>query len=134
MRDGARDKLISTGYEPAIIAIDSVREEEEVTVGSGGGVVLWAETSGGCLIGGTAVSSKGNVPADVGRTAAAELISNLEHGGCVDEYLQVHISCFRRCPVVYTHVRWLQDQIIILMALAEGKSTVRTGPMTLHTK
>jgi len=28
----------------------------------------------------------------------------------------------------------LQDQIIIFMALAEGKSTVRTGPLTLHTK
>jgi len=66
------------------------------------------------LIGGSAVSSKGKEAADVGGTAAAELIRNLEHGGCVDEFLQ--------------------DQIIIFMALAEGKSTVRTGPLTLHTK
>jgi RNA 3'-terminal phosphate cyclase (ATP) len=28
----------------------------------------------------------------------------------------------------------LQDQIIIFMALAEGQSIVRTGPLTLHTK
>lgn len=89
MRDGARDKLISAGYEPGIINIDSMREKDELTIGSGGGVILWAETSGGCLIGGTAVSSKGKDPADIGRTASEELIRNLAHGGCVDEYLQV---------------------------------------------
>jgi len=66
-----------------------MREMDGVTVGSGGGVVLWAETSSGCLIGGTAVSSKGTDPADIGRIASEELIRNLEHGGCVDEYLQV---------------------------------------------
>jgi len=89
MREGARDRLISAGYEPGIINIDSMRESDELTVGSGGGVVLWAETSGGCLIGGTAVSSKGTDPANIGKTASEELIRNLEHGGCVDEYLQV---------------------------------------------
>jgi RNA 3'-terminal phosphate cyclase (ATP) len=89
MREGARNRLISAGYEPGIINIDSMREMDELTVGSGGGVVLWAETSGGCLIGGTAVSSKGTDPADIGKTASEELIRNLEHGGCVDEYLQV---------------------------------------------
>jgi len=114
MRDGARAKLISAGYEPAIIRIDSTKEKDGLIVGSGGGVVLWAETSGGCLIGGTAVSSKGQAPEDVGSSAAEELIRNLEHEGCVDEYLQ--------------------DQIIIFLALAEGKSTVRTGPLTLHTR
>lgn len=95
MRDGARDKLLSAGYEPASIEIDAVRERDDVTVGSGGGVILWAETSGGCLIGGTAVSSKGKPPADVGGMAATELIRNLEHGGCVDEYLQVHNATLR---------------------------------------
>jgi len=96
IRDGARDKLIFAGYEPAIIEISSVREKDEVTIGSGGGVVLWAETSGGCLIGGTAVSSKGKDPAQIGGMAAAELIKNLELGGCVDEYLQVRTSSRER--------------------------------------
>lgn len=27
-----------------------------------------------------------------------------------------------------------QDQIIIFLALAKGKSTIATGPLTLHTK
>ena len=98
MRDGARDKLISAGYDPAIIQIDSIKERDDLTVGSGGGVVLWAETSRGCLIGGTAVSSKGKDPAvDVGAASAEELVRNLEHGGCVDEYLQVGL--FRLEPI-----------------------------------
>ena len=28
----------------------------------------------------------------------------------------------------------LQDQLVILMALAKGRSAVRTGPVTLHTQ
>ena len=50
----------------------------------------------------------------VGKEAAEELIMALESGGCVDE--------------------WLQDQIVIFMALSKGESVVRTGPLTLHTK
>lgn len=55
----------------------------------------------------------------VGREAAEELISALEPrvgGGisCTDE--------------------WLQDQVVLFMALAEGESVVRTGELTLHTK
>lgn len=50
----------------------------------------------------------------VGREAAEELLKALDGSGCVDE--------------------WLQDQIIIFMALAEGESVVRTGEVTLHTK
>lgn len=89
MRDGARDRLIVAGYNPEIIEIDSVREKDEVAVASGGGIIIWAETSEGCRIAGTAVSSKGKDATDVGKEAAEELIQNLEHGGCVDEYLQV---------------------------------------------
>ena len=29
--------------------------------------------------------------------------------------------------------RYLQDQLIIYMALAKGKSRIKTGPLTLHT-
>lgn len=30
-------------------------------------------------------------------------------------------------------IRYLQDQLIIFMALAEGKSKILTGPISLHT-
>ena len=43
-----------------------------------------------------------------------ELASTLQDGGCVDE--------------------WLQDQLILFMALADGTSELLTGSLTLHTK
>jgi len=83
--------------------------------GSGSGIVLWAETDTGCILGGSGLGSKGTDAATVGRDAADELIKAIEGGGCVDEYLQ--------------------DQIIIFLALAKGRSTVKTGlPLTLHTQ
>ncbi|KAL6309165.1 RNA 3'-terminal phosphate cyclase [Sparassis latifolia] len=114
MRDAAVQTLVSSGVDPGVIDISSVREKRSESVGSGSGIVLWAETSGGCVLGGSAVGQKRRDPATVGREAAEELVRNLEHGGCVDEHMQ--------------------DQMIIFLALARGRSTVRTGPLTLHTR
>ncbi|KAH7927727.1 RNA 3'-terminal phosphate cyclase, partial [Leucogyrophana mollusca] len=114
MRAAARAKLISCGLSAEMIAIDAFREKPGDACGSGGGIVLWAETENGCILGGTSVSSKGKDPQEVGEEAAAELLANLQHGQCVDEYLQ--------------------DQIIMFLALAKGKSTVKAGPLTDHTK
>ncbi|KZO98161.1 RNA 3'-terminal phosphate cyclase [Calocera viscosa TUFC12733] len=84
------------------------------SLGSGMGIVLVATTDTGCVIAGTALGVKGKAPKEVGEEAANELARNLREGGCVDEYMQ--------------------DQMIIFLALAEGRSTVRTGPLTLHTR
>ena len=55
------------------------------------------------------------VPAEeVARSAVKELEDGLNNNCCVDEHLQ--------------------DQVVVLMALAEGKSSFKTGPITLHTK
>ncbi|KAI0371778.1 RNA 3'-terminal phosphate cyclase [Pilatotrama ljubarskyi] len=114
MRTAAVKVLAESGIEVKRITIEAVREKPSDAVGSGSGIVLWAETEGGCVIAGSALGRKGTDPARVGREAARELASNLAHGGCVDEYMQ--------------------DQMIIFLALAEGKSTVKTGPLTLHTR
>ncbi|KAG6861873.1 hypothetical protein C0995_010579 [Termitomyces sp. Mi166 len=92
------------------------RERNEDTKGAGSGIVLWAELEGGGIIGGSAVGSKGIEPCKVGEEAAQELLRGLHADGCVDE--------------------WLQDQIIIFMALADGKSEIRCGRggLALHTK
>ncbi|KAF0363037.1 RNA 3-terminal phosphate cyclase [Gigaspora margarita] len=87
---------------------------EKITFGKGHDILLWAETSSGCIISGSAVSNRGQSPVDVGKIAAEVLLRNIKHGGCVDEYLQ--------------------DQLIIFMAIAEGKSRIITGPITLHTR
>ncbi|KAH8102873.1 RNA 3'-terminal phosphate cyclase [Cristinia sonorae] len=116
MRKAARRALIASalGITEDIIEIEAIREEPRDAVGSGSGIVLWAETDEGCRIGGSCIGLKGKDTMDVGEEAAQELIRNLAHGACVDEYLQ--------------------DQIIVFMALASGESTVRTGPLTLHTQ
>ncbi|TDL27211.1 RNA 3'-terminal phosphate cyclase [Rickenella mellea] len=81
---------------------------------AGAGIVLWAETQNGCVLGGSALLDRKDRPEKVGEAAAQELVRNLRHGGCVDEHLQ--------------------DQIIIFLALAKGRSNVLSGPLTLHTR
>ena len=50
----------------------------------------------------------------MGEAAAADLLSQLSHGGAVDEH-----CC---------------DQLIAFMALAAGRSQVLAGPLSLHTQ
>lgn len=87
--EGARAQLVAGGLDDRDIDITAVREANENVIGAGAGIVLWATTNGGCVIGGSAVSQKGLEPSEVGEQAAKELLRNLAHGGCVDEYLQV---------------------------------------------
>uniref|UniRef100_A0A8H7Y272 RNA 3'-terminal-phosphate cyclase (ATP) n=1 Tax=Psilocybe cubensis TaxID=181762 RepID=A0A8H7Y272_PSICU len=86
------------------VSIQACREPNSLTKGAGSGIVLWAELEGGGIIGGDAVGTKNLPPEQVGRLAAESLIKGLQDGGCVDE--------------------WLQDQIIIFMALADGKTAI----------
>jgi RNA 3'-terminal phosphate cyclase (ATP) len=73
------------------IDIEEVKENNDVAVGSGSGVFLWAETEDGCIYGGTSIGQKGRDTAKVGKEAAHELMKGLLAGGCVDEYLQVSL-------------------------------------------
>ncbi|CDO69035.1 hypothetical protein BN946_scf184834.g42 [Trametes cinnabarina] len=114
MRSAAKELLVESGLDSDIIKIDALRERPSDAVGSGSGIVLWAEMEDGCLMAGSALGRKGTESSKVGRDAARELTANLAHGGCVDEYMQ--------------------DQMIIFLALARGKSRVKTGPITLHTR
>ena len=91
MRTAAEDALANAGINPKRVKIESVREKPSEAVGSGSGIVLWAETEDGCIIGGSALGRKGVDAARVGRDAAQELAANLDHGGCVDEYMQVSV-------------------------------------------
>ncbi len=82
--------------------------------GNSCGVLVVAETETGCLLSGSARVER-NVPfQEVGVRAAEELAAALHHGGCVDEYLQ--------------------DQLVIFAALAEGTSRILAGPLSLHTE
>ncbi|XP_071484413.1 RNA 3'-terminal phosphate cyclase-like [Diadema antillarum] len=106
--------LIKKAYPGTSVNIETVQESAGAAVGNGSGIMLVAETTTGCRIAGSSLGKRGKQAEDVGREAAEELLKNLKHGGCVDEYLQ--------------------DQLIIFMALAKGQSRVKTGPVTLHTE
>ncbi|XP_029943106.1 RNA 3'-terminal phosphate cyclase [Salarias fasciatus] len=88
--------------------------ESQSAFGNGSGILLVAETTGGCLLASSALGKRGVSPEQVGVAAAEALLGNLRHGGCVDDFLQ--------------------DQLVIFMALASGRSRIRTGPPTLHTR
>ena len=77
---------------------------------------LTATTSTGCRLGGSALASRElPTPAALGRWAAGQLVRALETGAAVDEYAQ--------------------DQLIIFMALASGRSRMLAGSeLTLHTR
>lgn len=113
MADSA-SRILRQVYPGVPFKIDRVKEPSEVAVGNGSGIVIMAETSTGCLLGGSALGRKGERAEKVGEVAAKELLDDITSGGCVDHHLQ--------------------DQLIIFMALAKGKSRIKTGPVTLHTE
>ncbi|KAK7101137.1 RNA 3'-terminal phosphate cyclase-like [Littorina saxatilis] len=108
------ERLLRQDYAGLPIKIEVLKEPEQAAVGTGTGIIIVAETSTGCLLAGPALGKKGVSAETVGANAAQMLMSNLKHGGCMDEYLQ--------------------DQLILLMALAQGKSRILCGPITLHTE
>mmetsp|Transcript_13323 Transcript_13323/g.19954 ORF Transcript_13323/g.19954 Transcript_13323/m.19954 type:complete len:430 (+) Transcript_13323:197-1486(+) len=101
-----------TELEKIIPSIEIVKHEP--AVGSATGIIIIAKTSANCIFGASALGNRKERVEMTGTKAAQELISNLQSGGCVDE--------------------WLQDQIIIFMALANGESRIRTGSLTQHTR
>ncbi|KAF3834595.1 hypothetical protein F7725_027153, partial [Dissostichus mawsoni] len=95
------------------INIPALQEKENAT-GNANGIIIIAESSTGCVFAGSALGRKGVYAEQIGAEAAEMLLRNVRHNGCVDEFLQ--------------------DQVIIFMALAKGTSRIRTGPVTQHTQ
>ncbi|XP_065207008.1 RNA 3'-terminal phosphate cyclase [Planococcus citri] len=114
MAEVADKTLRSILPRSASFDIKAVKESPQEAFGNGSGIVLFAETDTGCIVGSSALGSRGLSPNQVGLKAANELADTLQQESCVDSHAQ--------------------DQIIILMALANGKSVVKCGPITEHTK
>ena len=82
--------------------------------GAGTGIILFAETSSGRVLAGSALGKKGLPSEAVAAEAAETLKRDLDCESCVDQYMQ--------------------DQLVVFMALAKGRSAIRCGPLTLHTQ
>lgn len=63
-----------------------VREGEATAEGSGGGLLLVAESDTGCRWGASALWERGTPAGSAGRAAARELLDALTSGACVDEW------------------------------------------------
>lgn len=114
MAEAARNRLLEEVRGLRSSQIQCVVVAEPRSVGSGLGILVVAETTSGCRLAGSTLCESTHVPETAGVRAADELIASINEGGCVDE--------------------WLQDQLIVFMALAEGRSEIVTGSLTLHTQ
>uniref|UniRef100_A0A914V9X2 RNA 3'-terminal phosphate cyclase n=1 Tax=Plectus sambesii TaxID=2011161 RepID=A0A914V9X2_9BILA len=108
-------RVLRRALQDVPIDVEAKFESRQSAIGSGRGIVLWANTSTGCILGADALGGKkGTTAEELGEEAAKSLIKNIQAGGCVDEHLQ--------------------DQLIIFAVLAKGTSHIRCGPLTLHTE
>jgi RNA 3'-terminal phosphate cyclase (ATP) len=107
-------KELKNVYKNIPVEIEIVKEPDHTYIGTGTGLIVVAETTTGCILAGSALGKKGVTAEAVGLEAAQQLIEDLGHEACVDQFMQ--------------------DQLIIFMGLANGISRIKTGPLTLHTK
>lgn len=92
--------------------VENVRETN--CVGSGAGMIVLATTSTGCRLAASGVVERNQRADQCAAVVGDKLVEELTPESCTDEYLQ--------------------DQLIIFMALANGRSAMRTGPLSLHTR
>ena len=114
MANRAKEMLLSDSKELQNSTITKSFIDDSKAQDSASGILLTAETDKGIIIAGSSLGKRNMKPEVTAANATIELFNNLQHGGCVDE--------------------WLQDQLILYMALADGESILRTGPLTLHTQ
>ena len=107
------EKYLQQHLDLSSITIHTDIVTESSSVGSGLGILLVATTSTNCRLGGSTLCRPKQKANEAGAIAAEELVKAIHQGGCVDE--------------------WLQDQLILYMALANGTSKLLTGCLTLHT-
>jgi len=107
-------RVLQPHFTGVNIDITARKESEQTAVATGSGIIIVATTSTGCILAGQALGERGKPAEEVGQQAGKELLNELKREACVDSHLQ--------------------DQLILFMALADGKSVVKTGPLTLHTE
>lgn len=98
------------GYQSIAIALDA--GQKVVSPSTGSGIVLWTETSTGGKLGGDALGARGKPAEQVGAEAAANLLAELSAGAPLDAHLA--------------------DQLVVWLALANGRSKIKTAALTLH--
>jgi len=113
MAHAASKELIRSGQARLDIKSESYPPYQDPHAGPGAGITLWAETENGAIIGASSLGRPGKPAEQVGKEAAENLIKELKTGCAVDRYMT--------------------DQLIPYMALADGTSEITTTSLTSHT-
>ncbi|KAL5280584.1 RTCA family protein [Megaselia abdita] len=92
--------------------IEAYKESPAMSRDNSAGLIVSCSTSNHCVLGASDLSGRNHNVS--GEEVAKEISNYIETSVCVDQYVQ--------------------DQMILYMALAEGSSTILTCPETLHTK
>ncbi|CAH1640474.1 unnamed protein product [Spodoptera littoralis] len=111
MSDGVKEKICSVYPRTQITAL---KEDANVAPHNCSGIIVICETSTGCRLAADGLGKRGVDPLDLGRTVGLLLSEAILSGVCLDSHLQ--------------------DQVILYMALADGRSAIRVGEITMHTK
>lgn len=115
MAEECQKQLNAKGYAPKIEILYDTRElpvYKKASVQAGASLAIWARTDTGCLIGSDMAGALRRSAEFIGKRVAKQLIDDLRSGATVDRYLA--------------------DQIIPFMALAEGWSAYLIPKMTDH--
>jgi RNA 3'-phosphate cyclase len=107
----AKRVLLQAGFD-AKVKVESYEPSRDPHLGPGTGITLWALTDRGTIIGASSLGKPRKPAEAVGREAAEALLKQLKAGRAVDRYLT--------------------DQLISYMALADGKSEITSAELTLH--
>ncbi|XP_058962099.2 RNA 3'-terminal phosphate cyclase-like [Pocillopora verrucosa] len=107
-------QMLKTQFPQVPLDIDSRRDRDCRSEGTGQGLMLIAKMSSGVLLSGTAIWEKGMAPVEVVSKAVQMLVNNVNSGSCID--------------------RLLQEHAILLMALACGRSSIRMQRLTNRAK
>ncbi|EDV45562.1 RNA 3'-terminal phosphate cyclase [Drosophila erecta] len=94
--------------------IETVKHSRERAQDNGAGITITANTTAGVVLGASALGKKRIDGYVLGSKASCQLTEFIRKEICVDDYMQ--------------------DQLIIYMALAVGRSRMRTGRLTKHTR
>jgi RNA 3'-phosphate cyclase len=113
MAHAASTTLIKAGHAKVDVKAESYPPTQDPHLGPGTGITLWAETESGAILGASSLGKRGKPAEQVGREAAESLLQQLKTGCAVDRYLT--------------------DQLISYIALAEGRSEITSAELTSHT-
>jgi RNA 3'-terminal phosphate cyclase (ATP) len=110
--DSAQNKLKKAGFKDVEIRLEWYEQGKDAHLGPGSGVVLWAVTESGSVIGADALGERGKPAEKVGEEAADKLLKEMERDAPIDSHMG--------------------DMLIPYIAVADGRSEIKVTELTLH--